>query len=217
MPRLFASHLQTAKRVRPKWHLHKFIFFCRSVMNFLWSSELRVASLRHTRLPIIRECVTGKLSEKKGGKGEIKAAELGKMGKRQFRVNWQMENLHFNTYEISPNGVNASRNCWVSISELKSPTKMWNCSAKKERECQVEYRFFRRFSQIFTGTFGERVDAVGASWIAQNMRQIKTQIKRETQVMRFYFAIYCQRWRCALMHIHKKSTQKLLEAELSHI
>lgn len=134
------------------------------------------------------------------------------MGKRQFRVNWQMENLHFNTYEISPNGVNASRNCWVSISELKSPTKMWNCSAKKERECQVEYRFFRRFSQIFTGTFGERVDAVGASWIAQNMRQIKTQIKRETQVMRFYFAIYCQRWRCALIHIHKKKHAKTLRS-----
>lgn len=32
------------------------------------------------------------------------------------------------TYEISPNGENASRSCWVSISALRSPTKMWKCS-----------------------------------------------------------------------------------------
>lgn len=30
-----------------------------------------------------------------------------------------------NTYDISPNGANASLSCCVSISGLKSPTNMW--------------------------------------------------------------------------------------------
>lgn len=33
--------------------------------------------------------------------------------------------LFIKTYDISPNGANASFNCCVSISGLKSPTNMW--------------------------------------------------------------------------------------------
>ena len=37
------------------------------------------------------------------------------------------------THEISPNAAKASRRVCVSISGLKSPTKMWKCSAKKKK------------------------------------------------------------------------------------
>lgn len=36
------------------------------------------------------------------------------------------------TYEISPNTLNASFSCEVSISGLKSPTNMWKCSTTEK-------------------------------------------------------------------------------------
>lgn len=63
----------------------------------------------------------------------------------------------YSTYDISPNGVNASFSCCVSISALRSPTKMWNCSAMtketkthkgnyKEERSQVQLKLIKRLA-----------------------------------------------------------------------